>query len=81
MINVKLSQKHDNVHGIKKNYIFKYIYHDLNEYINNMLSITDDGKVPYKNSYTLHTFLGMRCCLAPNRLVTQLVNWVKSIVS
>ena len=39
-------------------------------------TITDDGKVPYRSSYTLYISYSMCCSLAPNKLTIQLVNWV-----
>ena len=38
MMNVKISQKHDNVYYIRKNYTLKSIYDDENESINYTLS-------------------------------------------
>ena len=38
MMNAKISQKHDDVHYITKNYVLKPIYNDENECINDMLS-------------------------------------------
>ena len=38
MINIKISQKHDNVYYIRKNYTLKSIYDDENECINYKLS-------------------------------------------
>ena len=37
MMNVKISQNHDNVHPIRNNYALKLIYNDENECINDML--------------------------------------------
>ena len=39
MMNIKISQKHDNVHHISKNYALKSIYDDENECINDTLSV------------------------------------------
>ena len=39
MMNVKMSEKHDNVYYIRKNYTLKTIYDDENVFINYMLSI------------------------------------------
>ena len=39
MMNVKISQKHDNLYFIRKNYTLKSIYDDENECINYMLSM------------------------------------------
>ena len=38
MMNVKISQKHDKVYYIRKNYMLKSIYDDENECINYTLS-------------------------------------------
>ena len=38
MMNAKISQKHDNMLCVRKNYIVKYVYNDSNECINDMLS-------------------------------------------
>ena len=43
-MNVKISQKHDNVYCIKKNYMLKSIYDDENECINYTLSTRDMTK-------------------------------------
>ena len=37
-MNPKISQKHDNVYHVRKNYTLKYIYDDENECINYTLS-------------------------------------------
>ena len=39
MMNAKISLKHDNVHYINKNYVFKPLYNVENECINDTLSI------------------------------------------
>ena len=49
MINVKISQKHDNVHCIRKNYTLKYVYNDESERINDTLSHNNYLVVLYGN--------------------------------
>ena len=44
---------------------------------NYIFMVIDNGKIPYKSSYTLHIFKGMWSSLAPNGLATQLIDWVK----
>ena len=44
MMNVKISQKHDNMYYIRKNYTLKSIYDDENECINHTLSVTMNEK-------------------------------------
>ena len=44
-----------------------------------MYAITNDGKVPYDSSYTLNISLCKWCSLAPNELVTRLVDWVMTL--
>ena len=38
-MNVKISQKHDMIHHIRKNYVLKFNYDDENECINDTLSL------------------------------------------
>ena len=38
MMNVKISEKHDNMYHIRKNHTLKFIYDDKNECINDTLS-------------------------------------------
>ena len=40
MMNVKISQKHDNMYFIRKNYMLKSIHDDENECINFSLSMS-----------------------------------------
>ena len=37
MMNTKISEKHDNMHYIIKNYTLKYFYNNGNEYMNETL--------------------------------------------
>ena len=36
-MSIKISQKYDNMHCIRKNYTLKYFYNDENDYIVDML--------------------------------------------
>ena len=42
--------------------------------------LTDDGKVPQRSFHILYISLSMQYSLAPNRLATQPIDWVKSII-
>ena len=39
MMNMKILEKHDNVHHIRKNYTLIYVYNDANDFINDTLSL------------------------------------------
>ena len=53
-MSAKISQKHDNMYYIRKNYKLKSIYDNENECINYTLSVTYGRKILSKSSYTRH---------------------------
>ena len=44
-MNAEISQKHDNMHYIRNNYILKYVYNDENEHINDTLSANQSSQI------------------------------------
>ena len=44
----------------------------------NMYTRNDDGNIPQENSYTPYISQNVWCSLKPNKLTTQLIDWVKS---
>ena len=55
---IDMHSKYDNMHKNEIFYALIYINNHIITCINGMLSITDDGKAPYKSSYTLFDLLG-----------------------
>ena len=64
MMNAKISQKHDNVHCIRNNFVLKFVYNDRNECVNDMLLAS--GCHLLLIQYENHLELNLHCSIPKN---------------